>query len=150
MKPLKSIALSALLLFSAGSAAASPEGEALKKCFSDQTTGRDHAVFIRMIFIAIAQHPDLQGLANISDQQKAQAADQTGAMLARLMGHDCRKEVEAAYKADGASAFTAGGEYLGRVSMSGLMTDPAVLTYLSSLDAHMPPDYVNWLKTLQR
>jgi hypothetical protein len=34
--------------------------------------------------------------------------------------------------------------------MSGLMTDPAVLTYLSSLDAHMPPDYVNWLKTLQR
>jgi hypothetical protein len=55
----------AVLLSGSAPAFAGPAGDALGKCLTESSTGKDRIIFVRWMFVAFSQHPDLADLARV-------------------------------------------------------------------------------------
>jgi hypothetical protein len=109
----------------------------LGQCVADSTTGKDRKDLVRWVVAAMMKHPAMADLNSISAEQ-SQALSKTAATLyERLLTKDCVMEVKKAYKSGGATAIKTGFEYLGRVAMQELVTDPNVAQFMASLIANV-------------
>jgi hypothetical protein len=134
-KAIFSVAVLALL----GCATPSSAGiysDDMAKCLVRSMTPSDQTAFIQWIFSAIALHPDVSALANISPAQHIAYDKKAAELFDRMMTEDCRKETVTAIKYEGGAAVEASFSTLGQVAMRGLMSDQTVAQGISNLDKY--------------
>ena len=127
VRSLKACSLAAVLaLAAAAPASAGGYGDELTKCLVKSTTPADQQSFVQWVFSAIALHPQVAPMANISAEQRKALDAKAAALMMRLLTVDCRKESVDALKYEGQAAIEPAFSAVGEVAMRGLMNDPAV------------------------
>ena len=110
----------------AGAFAQFPESE-LETCVVAAAGSDDKRVLAQWMFSALALHPDLAGMARVSDGQREAANRDMAAMLERFLTVDCAGQAEAAFRAGSAEmAFHRAFVRVGQLAGENLFADPAV------------------------
>lgn len=87
----------------------------------------DRRVLAQWMFSALALHPDLAGMARVSDAQRDDASRRMGEMLERFLTVDCAEQAGRALRAGSAEmAFHRAFVRVGQLAGEGLFSDPAV------------------------
>lgn len=137
MKTLKKLVLTLAVCLMAAPAFAGPSVDSLLRCLADNTTGRDRKDLARWMFVAMAAHPEMHDLANVTPTTGDQVSQTVGALLTRLMTDTCRPQLQAAVKAEGREGVSAAFESLGKLAMQELMTNKEVRTALLGFDKYV-------------
>ncbi|WP_294764987.1 hypothetical protein [uncultured Rhodoferax sp.] len=114
------------LISATGWANAGPYSDALGNCFSESTTGRDRIDFARWVFMAMAKHPGIKDLSNVTPDALEDTSMRVGALYTRLMTESCAKQTKAAVQNEGEGALRAAYEVLGKLGMQELIVNPQV------------------------
>ena len=133
------------LLALSTSAAAGPYNDKLAMCLVEKTTEADKTNLLRWMFAAMAQHPNVKDLTQVSEAQGEAMNKQVADLLWALMSDRCLAETRQAVKYEGDSAIGTSFEVLGRVAMQGLMSEPDVTAYIGRLDQHVEPGAIEAL-----
>ncbi len=120
------LAATAALCVLACNANAGVYSDDMSKCLVKSTSADDQVVFSQWLFSALALHPSVKGMSNITDEQRNTLNAKAGALFVRLMTKDCRTETLAALKYEGGSAIEQSFMVFGQAAARTLMTDPAV------------------------
>lgn len=133
--------LTAALTFSAlivaGHATAGVYTDELSRCLVESSTPADKAVLVKWMFTAIALHPDVAAMANISAAQRSAADKAAAEMIMRLMTVTCQTQAKKAIQYEGAAAIEQGFQVFGQVAGRELFADPHVAQALSGLEQHV-------------
>ena len=128
MNRLATLALGAVVWAAAGAQArAQATGAELESCVVAAADDDDRRVLAQWMFTALALHPDLAGMASVSDAQREQASRDMAAMLERFLTVDCRAQATAAFR-DGSAemAFHRAFQRVGQLAGESLFADPGV------------------------
>jgi hypothetical protein len=100
----------------------------LTTCLTDSTTGKDRKDLARWIFIAMAAHPEMKDVSNLTPAAREASSKSVAALVTRLLTEQCAAQARAlfAQSANATSALTTSFGALGKVAMQELMTDPRV------------------------
>ena len=135
--PLISVLTVCVMSVATTSSFAEPATQALGHCFTDNTTGKERKELARWLFTAMAAHPELQALSNVTPADREAASRTTAAIFTRLLADACPKETQAAKAEGGSRAVQAGFGLLGEMAMQELMSDPQVAGTLSGLEKYV-------------
>jgi hypothetical protein len=105
---------------------ANPKIEAAKRCLGDNTTGKERKELAKWIFIAIAAHPEIRDLSNVTPDISDKSSQSTGLLMNSLILDKCSQEMRALISESGPSAVELPFKFLGELAMKELMTDPSV------------------------
>lgn len=133
---LPSLLLLAVTLFPLA-AGAGPFTDEMSRCLVKNTSETDKELLIKWVFAAMAAHPKVKSLSNVSTEQGDRLNKETADLMVTLLVKRCKAETEQALKAEGASTFQASFQVLGQVAMQGLMTNPDVAQYMAGLEPHL-------------
>ncbi|MEQ1600867.1 MAG: hypothetical protein HOP04_11870 [Methylophilaceae bacterium] len=100
--------------------------DAMTRCLANSTTGKDRIDLARMMFSVMALHPDLTDIASILPDKRDAIYKSSGLIYNKLMGDVCSKELKVAIQFEGETAAKAGFEFLGKLAMQELMSNPNV------------------------
>jgi hypothetical protein len=131
------LALALLLVAVSTSAVAGPFNDKMAVCLVKSTTEADRTVLMRWIFSAMASHPDVKDLASMSKAQGEKNSKDVANLVVSLLSERCAAETRDAIKYEGPGAIGSSFEVLGKVAMQGLMSDPEVAKYISSIAANL-------------
>lgn len=115
----------------------SPTSQALSACLLRSASEADRIVLIRWIFVAMARHPSVSGLAAIPDAQRVAANRQMGALFNRLLLDSCPNETRASFQAEGEKALEIPFGTLGEAAMTGIMDHPDVNASVIEMTAYL-------------
>jgi hypothetical protein len=110
---------------------------------SDNTTGKDRKDLALWIFTAMSAHPDIGVVAKPSPQDVEAAQRKVGALLTRLIADSCPRETSAAIQSDGSKGMRVAFEFLGRMAMQELMSNPQVKDTLGGFERYVDMAKVN-------
>lgn len=130
------IALAAGLAL-APAATAGTYTDQLGTCLTQKASQDDQTQLMRWMFAAMALHPAIQSMANVSAEQRAEIDQTMGNLFVRLLTVDCRAESVAAIKNEGPGAISMGFQTLGQMAGGGLMTAPEVAAGMSGVQSHI-------------
>ena len=130
------IALTAGLAL-APAAVAGPFGDQLGACLVQKASPEDHTKLMRWMFSAMALHPAISSMANVTTEQRAEIDQTMAELFIRLLTADCRAESVAAIKNEGPNALAGAFQTLGQIAGAGLMTAPEVAAGMSGLESHL-------------
>jgi hypothetical protein len=140
---LKKTSIFLLALFFTTSSFAGSSSDAAGLCFANSTTGKDRINLAKFYFTAMAVHPEVTSLSNITAENTDQINKAVGALYTRLLTVDCNKEIKEAVKLDGPTALPTTFATLGRLAMQELVGNPAVNIALAHrLDKHVDPKII--------
>lgn len=106
--------------------------EQLAACLGDQTNGKERKELVRWIFVAIASHPAIRDIAEVSDTQREQADRGMAGLVMRLLTERCRGETARAMREDGQKSLETAFGSLGELAMGDLMSSPEVETSIEA------------------
>jgi hypothetical protein len=134
--------LAAALLLSFGCLAATPSeagpyADDMAKCLVKSSTPADRASFIKFMFVAIARHPDVQGMSKISPQQEVESAKATGQLIQRLMVEACRSETQQAIRFEGTQTVFYAFQVFGQAAAAELFGNPNVADVFKQANKYM-------------
>lgn len=118
--------------------------DALSRCFVAATSEADRVAFVRWMFMAIAKHPQVTDLVNVTEAQRLEANRRTARLVERLVLTDCREHSMAVLRHDGFEAVANSFELVGETAAEGLMSHPAVAAQFDSLGQYI--DQAAWEK----
>lgn len=121
------------------SAIAGASVDKMATCLVDSSSTKEKTLLLRWIFAAMATHPKVKDLGNISSEQAAELNRDVASLFLDLVTVRCANETKEAFKNEPEVAFSASFEELGRVAMEGLMEDAEVSKYMSGMAASMNP-----------
>jgi len=98
----------------------------LSKCLVRSTTTADKTLLVKWIFSTMALHPDVKGLAKVSDDQRTELSKETARLFEGLLTHACLSQSREAMKYEGQSALEASFSVLGQVAAREIFADPRV------------------------
>ena len=105
---------------------ASPNSDALGQCLSDGTSGKDKKNLAKWIFVGMSAHPELANIAKASIEDIEAAQRTVGILMTRLISETCPDEMRAVVKLEGSEGIKVAFEFLGKMAMQELMTNPEV------------------------
>ena len=135
-------ALLAVVSLSGTAAHAGVSGDAMAQCLVRSTTDSDRTVLIQWIFAALASHPDVRALSNVSAAKGEELNTKVASLFMNLMTDKCKAETEEAIRNEGPAALGQSFNVLGQVAMQGIAADPAVKGFLAGLQKHVDPKAV--------
>jgi hypothetical protein len=133
-------ALLAAGLLGAGSSAAGPYSDDLAKCMVRSSTAADRAEFVKFLFSALAQHPDVSSMANISPQQMEAVSKASGELVQRLLLQSCRSEAQQAIHYEGVQSIFFGFQFYGQAMAAELIGNPIVAAKMRDLNNYLDAD----------
>ena len=133
------ILLALVLLGLSSSALAGPFNDKLAVCLVKSTTPQDKLTLIRWIFAAMASHPGVKDLSEVSAKDGDRLNRQVADLFVSLLTDRCGTETREAVKYEGQAAIAGSFEVLGRVAMQELMSDGNVGAFMGGIDAHIDP-----------
>jgi hypothetical protein len=89
------------------------------------------------MFSAVALHPDVSGIAAVTDKQRIEMTRAVGQLLERLLTESCRVQYRDAIRYEGNQTIVTSFSVLGQVAMRSLMENPAVAKGLGELDSYV-------------
>lgn len=139
------ILLARAALLTAGLLAAAPSGagpysDDLAKCMVRMSTPADRAEFVKFLFSAIAQHPDVSSMAHIPPQQMEATLKATGELIQRLLLQACRSEAQQAIHYEGMQAVFYGFQFYGQAMAAELFGNPIVAAKMKDLNKYLDAD----------
>jgi hypothetical protein len=143
MQRVRILAGAALLsagLLAAGSAGAGPYSDDLAKCMVRSSTPADRAEFVKFLFSALAQHPDVASMAKISPQQMEAASRASGELVQRLLLQSCRSEAHQAIRYEGVQSIYFGFQFYGQAMAAELIGNPIVAAKMKDLNNYLDAD----------
>lgn len=126
-----------MLLLLCPTAWADAPQDQLSQCLSDSTSGKDRKDFARWMVVAMAQHPAVSDLANVTPEKIDTVNKTVADLYTRLMLTDCLKEIKAVSKLGGDEAVGKSFEFFGRLAMQELMTEPKVTQTMSAVAKYL-------------
>lgn len=105
---------------------ASDTAAALGSCLGDHTTGKDRKDLAQWVFAAMAAHPEIKPLSNVTEANREEMDRSMAALATRLLTENCRTEAKAAISTGGSAAIEAAFEVLGQLAMQEIMSDASV------------------------
>lgn len=136
MKPVRALLLPLILALPLPSWAG-PAGDALGSCLADSTTGKDRKDLARWIFVALAAHPEIKALGNVSADARVDADQTMAALFTTLLTDRCKAQARTAVQQEGSGGVVAGFRTLGELAMKELMSNPDVATSLSGYERYI-------------
>ena len=121
---------------------AGPYADEMAKCMVKSSTPADRAVFIRFIFVAIAQHPDVQSLVRIPQHQIEDSAKVTAALVQRLMLESCRGETQLALRYEGPQTVVYAFQIFGQAAGAELYSNPRVADVMNHMGKYLDVDKI--------
>ena len=118
---------------------AGPSGDAMAQCLVSSTSASDRTLLIQWIFAALASHPDVRALSNVSPEKGDELNSKVADLFVTLMTQRCKAETADAIKSEGPAAMSQSFKLLGQVAMQGIAADPAVAGFLAGLQKHIDP-----------
>lgn len=118
-------------------ALASPAVDAVSNCMTDNTTGKDRKDLTRWIFIAMATHPSLEDLSQVSMAAADESQRRVAELVTQLITVRCAEPVRALMQAEGSESLGKAFEALGRVAFMELTTNPAVAQSLQGYTRYL-------------
>lgn len=143
MRRVRILAAAGLLmaaLLEAGPAGAGPYSDDLAKCMIRTSTPADRAEFIRFLFSAMAQHPDVSSMANISPRQMEATLKGTGELVQRLLLKSCRSESQKAIRYEGMQSIFNGFQSYGQAMAADLLGNPIVAGKMNDFHKYLDAD----------
>ena len=140
VRNLAGAALLAAGLLAAGPSGASDYSDDLAKCMVRSSTPADRAEFVKFLFSAMAQHPDVSSMAKISPQQLEATLKATGELIQRLLLQSCRSEAQQAIHYEGMQSIFLGFQFYGQAMAAELLGNPIVAAKLNDLNKYMDAD----------
>jgi hypothetical protein len=137
MKFASTLLLALAGLAGSGSAVAGPFNDALSVCLVKSTTEHDRTLFVRWVFAAIAQHPQVSDMSSISPAESEKLSKEVADLFFELVSKRCHDETADAFKYEGAAAVSSSFGALGKAAMQGLMADPAVDAYFEKMGSYI-------------
>jgi hypothetical protein len=113
-------------------AQASQAVDQLSDCLVKSITAADQTTLLQWTFSALAAHPDLKALSNISSDQKTALDQKLAQVLERVLVDQCAAQTKAVIASDGLSAVTTSFKALGRQAGEQMLQDPAVSQQLKN------------------
>ena len=110
----------------------------LQACVVAAAGPDDNRPLVQWMFSAIALHPDLQDLSQVSDERREQANRAMGELMVRLLTVDCADHARQAFR-DGSADAALGAAFghVGQMAGEGLFADPRVAAEASGLIRHI-------------
>jgi hypothetical protein len=131
--------LTAGLLASAPSGAG-PYADDLAKCMVRTSTPADRAEFVKFLFSAMAQHPDVSSMANIPPRQMESTVKASGELIQRLLLQSCRSETQQAIRYEGMEAVFYSYQFYGQAMAAELFGNPIVAAKMKDLNNYLDAD----------
>jgi len=131
-----------------GYATAGPFADDMAKCLVKSASEADRADLSRWIFLAIAAHPSVASMSQISAQQRDAINTKASQLFNRLLFESCKSETEDAVKNEGLQTIEYAFGILGQVATRGLFTDPHVSEAMQALQKGLDSEKVKHLQTL--
>ena len=121
-----------------GAANAQAASSDLQSCVVAATGAEDRRTLVQWMFSAIALHPDLEDMAQVSDERRDQANGAMGELMVRLLTVDCADHARQAFR-DGSADAAMGAAFgrVGEMAGEGLFADPRVAAEASGLIRHV-------------
>lgn len=127
-------------LLAAGPSGAGPYSDDLAKCMVKSSTPADRAEFVKFLFSALAQHPDVASMAKISPQQMQAASKAAGQLVQRLLLQSCRSEARQAIHYEGVQSIYFGFQFYGQAMAAELIGNPVVAAKMKDLNNYLDAD----------
>jgi hypothetical protein len=119
----------------------------MSKCLVNSSTQADQTLLVQWIFSAMAFHPAVKPMANVTAEQATALTRKAAELSQRLLTVDCRKEVVTALKYEGTSSLEASFSVLGQVAMRGMLSDPAVAKSTGAIATYLDEAKIKALMT---
>lgn len=116
---------------------AGPFTDEMSKCLVKSTSEADKSLLIKWVFAAMASHPDVKSLSNVSTEKGDELNKNVSGLLISLLTEKCKPETQQAIQYEGPKALEVSFEVLGQVAMQGIISNPDVVGYMSGLGKHM-------------
>ncbi len=110
---------------------------AVNTCLSDNTTGRDRKDLAKWVFLTMAAHPEIRGMASFGPDLREGINVRMGALFTRLVSEQCPDEIRAMLAEHGSASMGTAFESLGRIAMEELMGHPDVAASVSEFERHV-------------
>jgi kynureninase len=116
---------------------ASPTTDALGRCLSDNTTGKDRKDLATWVFVAMSAHPEIGPIAKASAEAIDVAQRTAGTIFTRLIAEACPNEMRAVVKSDGTEGIKVSFEFLGSMAMQELMSNAQVSRAIGGFERYV-------------
>jgi hypothetical protein len=122
---IRSIIITLALLICA-TANAGVYSDDMARCLVTSTSPKDKTDLVRWIFANASLHPDVAGIARVTDATRDKLNREVASLLEKLVTDTCRKQSQDAFRYEGRTAFEQSFSTLGQVAMRELMSDKTV------------------------
>lgn len=135
-------ALCATLLVIGSSATAGEYTDRLSMCLTSSATPADKTALVRWAFSAIASHPDVSDISNITPVQRKRISSRAAFVFEKLIAEKCAKESRAAILNEGISGYQSAFETLGITATRGMISNPAVTSAMVGFSHYLDEEKI--------
>ena len=119
---------------------AGPFTDKLAICLVKETNQSDKEMLIQWIFAAMASHPNVSQMSNVSTVKGDQLNQKAASLFTDLLTERCRSETKEALQYESKIALRSSFEVLGKVAMQGIMGHSQVNGYINGLQKYLDVD----------
>lgn len=134
---IKKVILALCLSLSSFSVMAGPHTDNFSTCLADNTTGKERKDLARWIFVAMATHPDIRDLSQVTPDTRESTNKTMATLVMKLITQTCTKEAQLAAQHEGSESFRSAFEVLGKLAMRELMSNPEVSTTVTGFQRYI-------------
>jgi hypothetical protein len=135
---LLTLAIIAISFLSMGQIAyAGPYTDQLSKCLVESTSIRDRNDLVVWMFASASQHPAVQDIVSVTDEQLDDANRKMADLLMNLLTEACHDETAAAFAYEGQSTIEASFTVLGSVAGREMFSSPSVGEAMSGMNKYL-------------
>ncbi|MDA0280293.1 MAG: hypothetical protein O3C29_07645 [Proteobacteria bacterium] len=109
----------------------------LSECLLDATSEEDKLSLVKWMFAAMALHPAVDGIADVSLSARERANREMAQLIIKLLSRACFTETRLALRNEGSMALQRSFAVLGQVAATNLFSDPSVAAGLASLETYI-------------
>jgi len=136
MKMIKVVSLLLLCTFSTLTQAG-PFTDELSQCLVQSSTDEDKLKLVRWMFSAMALHPAVADLAQISSATRDTANQEMATLLSNLLEERCLNQARSAIDNEGPLALQSSFSILSQVAANNLFSDASVAAGLANLSEYL-------------
>jgi hypothetical protein len=125
------------LLSSAQTVYAGPYTDTLSKCLVESTSMRDRNNLVVWMFASASQHPAVEDIVTVTDEQLDEANRKMAELLMNLLTVACHDETAAAFQYEGQSTIEASFTVLGSVAGREMFSSPSVGEAMSGMNKYL-------------
>lgn len=142
MKNLTQITFLTIMMTCSGLSNAGVYSDDLSRCLVESATAEDKQALVVWMFTAMALHPDISSMSNVTAAQREEANKNVAKMFTKLMTESCLTASKKAVKYEGGAALEQGFNMFGQVAGQELFSNPKVAQALTELEEHIDTDAV--------